>query len=172
MEKKNVVEAVDIGDADNDGRNEACIATDHVHIIGWNGVKYYEEAAINETYGILPDVHVGDCDNDGKNELLTETLRETEGLPHKVWIFKYANSDATPPILTVEKPGNYLYIFGKEILPMPLPVILGKFTAYANAEDKESGIKRLNFMLMACLKRLHTLHPINLNWEKHLEFMR
>ncbi len=145
--EKNVVEAVDIGDADNDGRNEACIGTNHIHIIGWNGVRYYEEAVINETYSILPGVHVGDCDNDGKNEILTGTLRETEGLPYKEWVFKYANSDSTPPVIKIEKPKNYLYIFGKEIMPMPMPIIIGKITMEVFAEDNESNIEKVEIYM-------------------------
>ena len=146
-EEKNVVEAVDIGDADNDGRKEACIGTNYIHIVGWNGVEYYEEAVINETYGILPGVHVGDCDNDGKNEILTYTLRETEGLPYRDWVFKYANSDATPPVIKIEKPQNYLYIMGIKIMPLPVPLIIGKMNGRILAYDNESDIEKVEIYI-------------------------
>ena len=42
---------------------------------------------------------------------------------------------------------------------MPLPVILGKFTAYVDAEDKESGIKKVEFYVDDILQEISYSPP-------------
>ena len=83
-----VIEALAIGDADNDGQNEFLVGGGNIHIIGWDGTNYYEEATITETAGLLAGTIVGDCDSDGLNEI---KACDIIGLgPGKEWIFKYS----------------------------------------------------------------------------------
>jgi len=84
------IEAIDVGDVDNDGKAEVCIGTNKVHILEWNGSGYEEEYLINDTYGGLAVTCVGDFDNDGKLEINAGAVwRESEDQDYKSWIFKY-----------------------------------------------------------------------------------
>jgi hypothetical protein len=84
-----LIEGLDVGDVDDDGRPEVCAGTDDVHILEWNGTTYIEEAVIDETYGHLAVVSVGDCDNDGKNEIHAGAVIVKPGEEYKSWVFKY-----------------------------------------------------------------------------------
>jgi hypothetical protein len=90
-----VIEAVAIGDADNDGNNEFVAGGGYVHIIGWDGTKYYEKATITKTAGLLAGTIVGDCDSDGKNEIKSCDIIGYG--PGKEWIFKYAEEPTPSP---------------------------------------------------------------------------
>ena len=93
------IEAIDVGDVDDDGIPEVCVGTNHVHILQWNGVEYVEEDVITETFGCLAVTAVGDCDNDGIMEINAGSVWTTsEDQPYKEWIFKYGyeNSGNTP----------------------------------------------------------------------------
>ena len=83
------IEAIDVGDVDDDGIPEVCVGTNHVHILQWNGVEYEEEAVISETFGLLAVTAVGDTDNDGKLEINAGSVGVPSGQPYKEWIFKY-----------------------------------------------------------------------------------
>ena len=52
------------------------------------------------------------------------------------------------PIIYFEKPGNYLYVFDKEIMPSIFgnTIILGKITIEVDAYD-EDGIDRIEFYI-------------------------
>ncbi|KAA0001778.1 MAG: hypothetical protein FE044_04010, partial [Thermoplasmata archaeon] len=51
--------------------------------------------------------------------------------------------DIYAPVITVEKPKNYLYIFDREIIPLRKPVIIGSITIKASIEDPAtSGIDK------------------------------
>lgn len=83
-----VIEAVAIGDADNDGINEFCVGGGYAHIIEWTGTNYAETATITKTAGLLAGLVIGDCDTDGLNEMKACDIL---GLgPGKEWIFKYS----------------------------------------------------------------------------------
>jgi hypothetical protein len=64
-----VIESVAVGDADNDGDIEFCFGTGNVHVIGWNGDVYYEEATLTGPTNMLAGLIIGDCDSDGRNEV-------------------------------------------------------------------------------------------------------
>jgi peptide/nickel transport system substrate-binding protein len=81
------IESVAIGDADNDGKQEFCVGGGHVHIIGWTGSNYTEEATITDTSGLLSGLNIGDCDTDGWNELKACDILGVG--PGKQWIFKH-----------------------------------------------------------------------------------
>jgi len=83
-----IIEAVAIGDADNDGNNEFVAGGGYVHIIGWDGTKYYEKATITKTSGLLAGTIIGDCDSDGLNEIKACDIIGYG--PGKEWIFKYS----------------------------------------------------------------------------------
>ena len=58
------------------------------------------------------------------------------------------SGDASPPEIEIEKPKeNYLYIFDKEIIPLPLKttIVIGKITIKVNAID-DSGVDYVLFM--------------------------
>lgn len=45
--EEGIIEALDVGDVDDDGIAEVCIGTDLVHILQWNGTTYIEEAVLH-----------------------------------------------------------------------------------------------------------------------------
>jgi hypothetical protein len=97
-----VIEALAVGDADNDGQNEFLAGGGDVHVIGWTGTHYTEEATIPETEGLLSGTIVADTDTDGLNEVKATSIIVGPG---KEWIFKYT---AEPLPL----PGWYFEYFG------------------------------------------------------------
>ncbi|MHA1212113.1 MAG: hypothetical protein ACTSSH_06600 [Candidatus Heimdallarchaeota archaeon] len=84
-----LIEALDVGDVDDDGINEVCAGTDVIHILQWNGTDYEEEALIDETFGDLAVLNIGDIDNDGKNEIHAGSVIVEPGEDFMAWIFKY-----------------------------------------------------------------------------------
>jgi len=87
--EEDTIEAIDVGDVDNDGMAEVAVGTDKVHILEWNRNGYDEEYLINETYGLLAVTCIGDIDNDGKMEINAGAVGVNEGQEYKAWIFKY-----------------------------------------------------------------------------------
>ncbi len=142
-----VIEAIDIADGDNDGKNELYTATNVVHVIGWNKFSYFEKSIIDDTYGVIPGVNVGDCDNDGYNEVKVNVIRDYENRPLKEWIFKCRYNDDTPPSVSIKKPKDYLYISGKPVIALPYTIVIGKITVEAIAKDEQTGIKKVEFYL-------------------------
>jgi len=90
-----VIEAVAIGDADNDGSNEFCIGAGHIHVIGWDGTNYVEEATFTDPTGMLAGMNIGDCDSDGSNEVKACEILSGTG---SEFIYKYY--DTSPPTTT------------------------------------------------------------------------
>lgn len=86
--EKEIIEALDVGDVDNDGIAEVCAGTDLVHILQWDGSTYIEEAVL-PTYGTLAVLNIGDCDNDGKNEIHAGSVTIEHGQEFMAWVFKY-----------------------------------------------------------------------------------
>jgi len=87
--EEGTIEAIDVGDVDDDGKNEVCIGTDVIHILEWDGQEYVEEYVITDTFGLLAVTAVGDCDSDGKNEIHAGSVGVNQGLPYMAWIFKH-----------------------------------------------------------------------------------
>jgi len=89
--EEGTIEAIDVGDVDNDGRAEVAVGTNYVHILEWNGREYEEEYLIDATHGLLAVTCVGDFDNDGKNEIHAGSVGVSSlGEDYEAWIFKYA----------------------------------------------------------------------------------
>jgi hypothetical protein len=86
--------AITIGDADNDGENELCIATNQVHIYQWNGTDFVEEALLTDPSGVCVRLDICDYDTDGKNELKTCTI-PPDG---SEYIYKRNNPPEAPTI--------------------------------------------------------------------------
>ena len=87
-DEEGIIEALDVGDVDNDGIPEVCIGTNLVHILQWNGTSYEEEAVL-DTWGDLAVTSIGDCDNDGKNEINVGSVGVDWGEDFMSWVFKY-----------------------------------------------------------------------------------
>lgn len=84
------IEAIDVGDVDNDGLPEIAVGTNHIHILKWNGDEYKETYIINATHGMLAITCIGDIDNDGKNEINAGNVGiDSLNEDYKSWIFKY-----------------------------------------------------------------------------------
>lgn len=134
-----IIEALAIGDADNDGQNEFLAGGGNVHIISWTGTNYAEEATITETSGLLSGTVIGDMDTDGLNEIKAQDII---GLgPGKEWIFKYS-AEPTP------LPGWYFEYFGTTdengmlVFDSPESVIDVYLFVY-RAEETEKGWRYL-----------------------------
>jgi hypothetical protein len=82
-----VIEALDVGDVDDDDVPEVCAGTNLVHILQWNGTTYVEEAVL-QTFGCLAVCNIGDCDNDGKNEIHAGAVWVYPGQDFMAWVFK------------------------------------------------------------------------------------
>jgi len=86
--EESLIEALDVGDVDEDGIVELCAGTDLVHILQWDGSTYVEEAIL-PTFGCLAVLSIGDCDNDGKNEINAGSVWIDHGQDFMSWVFKY-----------------------------------------------------------------------------------
>lgn len=96
-----VIESVAVGDADNDGAVEFCFGTGNVHVIGWNGTSYIEEATLTGPTNMLAGLNIGDCDTDGFNEIKGCEILGGTG---SEFIWKYM--DASPPMTTCTLDGE------------------------------------------------------------------
>jgi hypothetical protein len=97
---EDIIEAVDMGDADNDGQNELCIGGGPTHVIGWDGSKYVFEANLTQSTGREAGMNIGDFDTDGENELKACEILSSTGYEY---IFK---CDNTPPVTTIALNGT------------------------------------------------------------------
>ena len=86
--EEGVIEALDVGDVDDDDVAEVCVGTDVVHILQWNGSSYEEEAVL-PTWGEQAVTCIGDCDNDGKMEINVGSVNIDWGQDYMSWVFKY-----------------------------------------------------------------------------------
>jgi hypothetical protein len=128
-----VIESVALGDADNDGHNEFCFGTGHVHIIGWNGTGYYEKATLTDPTYMLAGMNIGDFDTDGKNELKG---CEIIGGTGSEFIWKYIQPDTTPPVTTCHLEGQ-----------MNGNIYISNVTVTLTATDNGSGVDFTKYKL-------------------------
>ncbi|KAA0002868.1 MAG: hypothetical protein FE048_02890 [Thermoplasmata archaeon] len=75
--------------------------------------------------------------------------------------------DSSPPIVTIEKPKGYLYIFGKEIGPtfFGIPIIIGGITVDVIATD-ETGIEKIEIWVDNKLKYTTKEEPYEWLWDE------
>ncbi len=100
-----VIESVAIGDADNDGAVEFCFGTGNVHVIGWDGSQYYEEATLTGPTNMLAGLNIGDCDSDGLNEIKGCEILGGTGTE---FIWKYEVAETIPPVTTIGLEGDFV----------------------------------------------------------------
>lgn len=87
--EQELIEGLDVGDVDDDGMPEICAGTDVVHILGWDGSTYIEEAVL-PTFGCQAVVCIGDCDNDGLNEINVASVQGLgPGEEYMEWVWKF-----------------------------------------------------------------------------------
>jgi len=89
--EEGIIEALDVGNVDDDPEAEVCVGTNVVHILQWNGSTYVEEAIL-PTFGNLAVCSIGDCDNDGKNEIQAGSVIIDHGEDFMSWVFKYGKN--------------------------------------------------------------------------------
>ena len=86
------IEAIDVGNVDDDAMPEVAVGTNYVHVLQWNGSGYNEEYLINATHGALAVTCIGDFDNDGKNEINAANVWvDSDNEDYREWIFKYVS---------------------------------------------------------------------------------
>jgi hypothetical protein len=105
-----IIEAVAIGDADDDGIQEIAFGTNLVHILQWDGATYPQEAVL-PTAGELAPLAIGDLDNDGYNEV---TVGNVAISPYYQWVFKHRNP--TQPTCSITFPSDGTTVSGTLII--------------------------------------------------------
>jgi len=74
--------------------------------------------------------------------------------------------DTSPPQATVEIPKEgYLYLMGKEIVPVGATVVIGAITARADANDAETGIGVVEFYVDDTLQSTVSSYPYEWLWD-------
>ena len=130
-----VIESVAVGDADNDGAVEFCFGTGNVHVIGWNGTGYSEEATLTGPNNMLAGLNIGDCDSDGLNEIKGCEILGGTG---SEFIWQYVITDVVPPITTCHLDGELVNgIYRSDV------------TVSLTAVDDESGVMITQYQLDA-----------------------
>jgi len=128
-----VIESVAVGDADNDGAVEFCFGTGNVHVIGWNGTGYYEEATLGGPTNMLAGLNIGDCDTDGNNEIKGCEILGGTG---SEFIWKY--TDSFPPVTTCTLEGENQHT-----------IFLSNVTVTLTGLDNGSGVAQIRYKLDA-----------------------
>jgi len=139
-----VIEALAIGDADNDGKNEFVAGGGYVHVIGSTANNYYvEEATITATQGLLAGTIIGDMDSDGLNEIKSCDIvgmgpgkewifkYTAAGAPTNVWNFKYFGTTDANGQLVFDSPASivdmYLFVYKGDKTPLGWQYLLAKY---------------------------------------------
>jgi len=71
-----------------------------------------------------------------------------------------------PPVVTITRPVNGIYIADHYIIGFFLPLIIGKITIEAEASDNQTGIKKVEFSINNVLQETVTAPPYNWTWRK------
>jgi parallel beta-helix repeat protein len=76
--------------------------------------------------------------------------------------------DTIPPSVSIERPRSYLYIFNREIMPTITgnTIIIGKITVTVDAQDKASGIDKVEFYIDDVLKNVDDDAPYQWEWDE------
>ena len=69
------------------------------------------------------------------------------------------------PLVSIERPSNYLYILDKEIFPLKMPIIIGKITLAADVYD-EDGISKVEFYIDNEFKTVDDYPPYEWLWNE------
>jgi hypothetical protein len=75
--------------------------------------------------------------------------------------------DNTPPTIELIQPREgYLYIFDREIIPIPLTIVIGPITIEVEAHDEESGMDRAEFYIDDELRYTDYEEPYEWLWDE------
>ena len=77
-------------------------------------------------------------------------------------------TDTDPPTVTIEKPGKYLYISDREIIPTGTAIILGNITVSVSAADNLTGIDGIEFYVDDELKATVEGEPYEWLWDERI----
>jgi hypothetical protein len=81
----------------------------------------------------------------------------------------YDSSDDTlPPEVSLERPGDFLYYFDKQLFRFPFTLIIGPVTVETDAYDAESGIEKVQFFIDGELKAEDTVAPYVWVWNERI----
>ncbi|MCD6410948.1 MAG: hypothetical protein J7L20_00765 [Thermoplasmata archaeon] len=69
------------------------------------------------------------------------------------------------PLVRIERPRNYLYLFDREIVPSKIPIVIGSITVTAHVLDEE-GIERVEFYVDNALKMTVVSPPYLWLWDE------
>ncbi len=84
-------------------------------------------------------------------------------------LLKIANiniPDNEKPVIHIQKPKNYLYIWDKEIIPTNKPIIIGEITLRVDAYDNQSGISKIEIYIDDELKIEIKNKPYEWLWDE------
>ena len=84
-------------------------------------------------------------------------------------LLKIANiniPDNEKPVIHIQKPKNYLYIWDKEIIPTNRPIIIGEITLRVDAYDNQSGISKIEIYIDDELKIEIKNKPYEWLWDE------
>ena len=74
--------------------------------------------------------------------------------------------DKTKPIVAINKPYAHLYLFDREILPMPCTIVIGKITVEIDARDSFSGIKKVELFIGGEHRKTFDSEPYRWLWDE------
>ena len=97
-------------------------------------------------------------------DLNEEELEITRQFLRNLYDF-YGIDDTLGSMVHIKKPSNYLHIFDKEILPLEMPVMIGKITVMVEAYD-EDGISKVEFYVDNKLKSIDNSSPYEWIWNE------
>ncbi|MCD6236812.1 MAG: hypothetical protein J7K13_02515 [Thermoplasmata archaeon] len=69
------------------------------------------------------------------------------------------------PLVSIERPRDYLYVFDEETIPLEIPIVIGKITIMADAFD-EDGINKVEFYIDDNLKFVDYESPYDWLWNE------
>jgi len=77
---------------------------------------------------------------------------------------------STATQMEITNPENAIYLRNKEILPLPVPVIVGKIDIDVDAANINYGIDRVEFYIDGDLRETDTTEPYSWMWDEHVFF--
>ena len=75
------------------------------------------------------------------------------------------NKSEENPMIYIEKPRNYLYIFDREVISLKKPIILGRITVVVDAYDKD-GISKVEFYIDDIIRFTDHDTPYSWLWDE------
>ncbi|MCD6473786.1 MAG: tandem-95 repeat protein, partial [Thermoplasmata archaeon] len=129
----------------------------------------YDDAGINATYYRIDDgkwmkyessIKIG---SDGKHVISFYSIDEY-GNKESIKT-KEIKIDKTAPQISFKKPSNYLYVFGRKLIPLKNTIIIGKAFVEIAANDN-IGIEKVEFYIDGELKATMQSTPYSWQWNE------